>query len=89
MYQGVATMVCSDGGGLLEHVRDLQTGSVVGSIDEMATRLAELLRDDELRTRLGANGRAFITSRYTLARMIDSYNDLYRVALERFGGKHR
>jgi glycosyltransferase involved in cell wall biosynthesis len=89
MYQGVPTMVCADGGGLLEHVHEGRTGVVVGSIEEMAERLQELSNDRELRARLGRNGREYITSRYTLARMIDSYNDLYRVAQERSGGIHR
>lgn len=83
MYHGVATIVCADSPGLLEHVRDGETGFVVASVEEMAARLDELRRDPELRARLGSNARAFITSSYTLPRMVAAYNDLYRVAQER------
>jgi glycosyltransferase involved in cell wall biosynthesis len=89
MYQGTATVVCADGGGLLEHVHDGETGCVVGSIEEMAARLAELGRNAELRDRLGRSGREHITSSYTLSRMIASYNDLYRVAEERAAAAQR
>jgi glycosyltransferase involved in cell wall biosynthesis len=83
MYQGTATVVCSDGGGLLEHVHDGETGRVVGSIDDLARCLGELGADAAQCERLGAAGREHVTSSYTLSRMIASYNDLYRVAEER------
>ena len=83
MYQGVTTVVCADSAGLLEHVRDGETGRVVSSVDHLAETLASLGADRELRERLGSNARHFITSSYTLDRMIASYNDLYRVAQER------
>ncbi|MBC8145020.1 MAG: glycosyltransferase [bacterium] len=83
MYHSVPTIVCNDSPGLLEHVRDGETGFAVSSADDMYARLDELRNDPELGARIGGNARAFITSSYTLPRMIAAYNDLYRVAQER------
>lgn len=45
--------------------------------------LGNLARDPDLRTRLGAANRARILERFTLARMVDAYRELYLRALAR------
>jgi glycosyltransferase involved in cell wall biosynthesis len=83
MYQRVAPVIYSDSGGMLEHVVDDETGFVVSSVDEMASRLELLIRNAGERRRIGANAHHLVTERYTLPRMVAAYDDLYRVALER------
>ena len=83
MLQGTATVVCADSPGLLEHVHDGQTGRTVASVDDLSRCLADLGGDAAMRDRLGRNAREHVTTRYTLSNMIESYNELYRVALAR------
>jgi phosphatidylinositol alpha-1,6-mannosyltransferase len=55
-------VVAGDSGGAPEAVRDGETGYVVGGRDPglLTTRLVTLLRDAQLRTRMGAAGRTWV-----------------------------
>jgi phosphatidylinositol alpha-1,6-mannosyltransferase len=55
-------VVAGDSGGAPDAVLDGQTGYVVGGRDvgAVAERLVELLRDADLRRRMGAAGRAWV-----------------------------
>ena len=56
-----------------------------GTVDGLASRLGELARDTELRTRMGAAGRERMQTRYSVDRLIDDMDRLYRELLERKG----
>lgn len=75
----VATRV----GGVPDVVRDGVDGFLVdvGDADAMATRLAELARDPELRARMGAAGRERVVERYAVERLVDDIDSLYRTLL--------
>jgi glycosyltransferase involved in cell wall biosynthesis len=79
----VATRV----GGVPDVVDDGVDGFLVeaGSVDELASRLAELARDPALRMRMGAAGRERMQTRYAVGRLIDDVDLLYRELLERKG----
>ena len=79
----VATRV----GGVADVVRDEVDGFLVelGDTDEAADRLAELARKTELRSRMGAEGRARVIRRYAVDRLVDDVDRLYRELLERKG----
>jgi len=64
-------------GGVPDVVRD----GVPGDIDAAAARLAELAVDPALRTRLGASGRTRALERYSVARLVDDVDRLYRSLL--------
>lgn len=81
MAMGIPSIVFSDGGGLLEHVKDGETGFVVSSVEEMALRLAQLIENRDLRREIGLKGRDFVRSRYTLGQMVQSYDELYDFAI--------
>jgi glycosyltransferase involved in cell wall biosynthesis len=49
----------------------------VASPDETAAAIVRLASDAQLRRRLGEAGRARARSRYTKARMIETYRELY------------
>jgi glycosyltransferase involved in cell wall biosynthesis len=70
-------------GGVPDVVRDGVDGFLVepGDIDAAAARLAELAVDPALRTRLGASGRTRALERYSVARLVDDVDRLYRSLL--------
>ena len=72
----VATRV----GGVPDVVRDGEDGFLVepGASDDLADRLAELARDEDLRERFGAAGRARVLPRYAVDRLVDDVDRLYR-----------
>jgi glycosyltransferase involved in cell wall biosynthesis len=66
-----------------EIVQDGRTGLVVPprDADSLAVALASLLQDPALAARQGAAGLAVVRERFTLARMIDRYEDVFRACL--------
>jgi glycosyltransferase involved in cell wall biosynthesis len=75
----VATRV----GGVPDVVREGEDGFLVdpGDVDALAERLAQLAADRELRERLGAAGRARVIPRYSVERLVDDVDRLYRSLL--------
>jgi glycosyltransferase involved in cell wall biosynthesis len=75
----VATRV----GGVPDVVREGEDGFLVepGDVDALAERLARLAADPELRERLGAAGRARVVPRYSVDRLVDDIDLLYRSLL--------
>ena len=74
-------------GGVPDVVRDGVDGYLVeaGDVEGAAARLAELAADPELRARLGESGRARVVDRYSVARLVDDVDRLYRSLLESKG----
>ena len=75
----VATRV----GGVPDVVEDEVSGYLVepGAVDEPAERLAALAADPELRRRLGEAGRRRVLPRYSVDRLLDDVDRLYRALL--------
>lgn len=73
-------IVATSVGGVPKVVHDGETGLLVPAGDEAALRgaLARLLGDDALATRLGTRGRELALERYAVARMVDTYEAIYR-----------
>jgi glycosyltransferase involved in cell wall biosynthesis len=71
-------------GGVPDVVRDGVDGFLVeaGDVDGAAARLAELAADPTLRRRLGESGRRRVLERYSVARLVDDVDRLYRAVLE-------
>lgn len=70
-------------GGVPDVVRDGVDGYLVaaGDIEGAAARLAELAGDPALRARLGGAGRARVLERYSVSRLVDDVDRLYRALL--------
>jgi glycosyltransferase involved in cell wall biosynthesis len=70
-------------GGVPDVVRDGLDGFLVepGDTEHAASRVAELARDDELRARLGASGRERVLRRYSVERLVEDVDRLYRALL--------
>jgi glycosyltransferase involved in cell wall biosynthesis len=71
-------------GGVPDVVRDGKDGFLVeaGDVVGAAARLAELARNSALRQRLGESGRTRVVERYSVARLVDDVDRLYRSLLE-------
>jgi len=74
-------------GGVPDVVRDGEDGFLVeaGDVEGAARRLADLAADPALRARLGESGRARVLERYSVARLVDDVDRLYRALLESKG----
>jgi glycosyltransferase involved in cell wall biosynthesis len=70
-------------GGVPDVVRDGVDGFLIepGDIEGAAARLAALAADPALRTRLGESGRARVLERYSVARLVNDVDRLYRSLL--------
>jgi glycosyltransferase involved in cell wall biosynthesis len=84
---GGCPVVATRVGGVPDVVEDGVDGFLVepAAVQELAARLAELARDPELRTRMGAAGRERMQTRYAVDRLVDDIDRLYRELLERKG----
>ena len=82
---GGRPVVATDVGGVPDVVRDGVDGFLVepGDVDALADRLAELAADPELRRRMGEAGSASVRERYSVERLLDDVDRLYRSLLAR------
>lgn len=78
-------IVASAVGGLLELVRDGYNGVLVPPANPtaLAEALEQLLSDEPLRSRLGAEARRHVTTRYSFQRMVAAIDALYLTELHR------
>lgn len=83
LASGTAT-VSTDVGGVRDVVRDGESGLLVpaGDIAGIASALDRLVADGELRRRFGAFGRADVREKYSVDRLLDDVDDLYRRLLD-------
>ena len=75
--------VSFDRGGVTDVVRHMETGyqARFGDVDDLAHGLELLLRDDDLRARLGRQGRELAEREFSSRVQVDRYVDLYRSKL--------
>ncbi len=76
-------VVSTDVGGVSDVVRDGTDGFLVepGDAEAMAERLERLARDPQLRADLGEAGRRRVLERYSVGRLVDDVDALYRSLL--------
>jgi glycosyltransferase involved in cell wall biosynthesis len=76
-------VVATDVGGVADVVRDGESGFLVppGDVDQIADRLARLAGDEGLRRAFGERGRAYVLPRYSVPRLVDDVDTLYRSLL--------
>jgi len=78
MAAGLPSVVV-DAPGVTECHEDGRTGFVVSrTVEELAMRLAFLLRDPDLRERMGIAASKYVESRYSIRANREKYLDLYR-----------
>jgi trehalose synthase len=64
-------------GGIRHQIEDGVNGFLVSSVEEAATRIVQLIKDKELRTRMGERARETVKERFLLIRLLEQYLDLF------------
>ncbi|MDT4966442.1 MAG: hypothetical protein QOJ64_1179 [Acidobacteriota bacterium] len=83
-------MVVTRVGGMVDAVRDGETGVVVehSNPQDLARGILQLLRDPNKARELGRAGRKLMLERFTLSRAVSDLNDLYQIQLLRAEKRH-
>ena len=76
MWKGAA-VIGGDTGGIRCQIEDGENGFLVDSVDDAADRIVRLLKDSDLRQRLGARARETVKEKYLLSRYVEEYLDLF------------
>lgn len=64
-------------GGIRYQIEDGVNGFLVNSVEEAAARIVQLLKDPELRRRLGEAARETVRKKFLLSRKLEQYLDLF------------
>lgn len=64
-------------GGIRYQIEDGVNGFLVNTVEEAATRIVQLLRDEDLRRRLGEAGRETVRQKFLLSRNLEQYLDIF------------
>ena len=75
MWKGAA-VIGGNVGGIRHQIRDGESGFLVSSVDEAAERIVRLLRDPDLRERLGRAAHERVREHFLFTRTIEQYLDL-------------
>jgi trehalose synthase len=76
MFKGTP-VIGGNVGGIRHQIEDGVNGRLVGSVEEAADALVELLRDDGRRARMGRRAAASVRERFLLSRLLEQYLDLF------------
>ena len=63
-------------GGIRYQIEDGVNGFLVSSIEEAAQRIVQLIKDEELRERMGQRARETVRKRFLMIRLLEQYLDL-------------
>lgn len=83
MWKGAA-VVGGDVGGIRHQIQDGVNGFLVRSVPEAAERIVQLLKDPDLRRRLGAAARETVRRRFLMTRLLEDQLDLIAAFDARF-----
>jgi len=73
---GIPTIVMRDGGGLAEHITD-GGGFIAEDFEDLVQIIRSLVCSEELRARVGENGKSYVREKYSVERMVKSYDSFY------------
>lgn len=76
MWKGTP-VIGGDTGGIRSQIDDGRNGYLVSSVEEAAERIVQLIKDDALRRRIGANARESVRKQFLLIRLLEQYLDLF------------
>jgi trehalose synthase len=71
-------------GGIRYQIEDGENGFLVSSIEEAAARIVQVIKDKDLRERLGRKGREVVRERFLMTRLLEQYLDLFNSFETRF-----
>ncbi len=75
MWKGAA-VIGGDVGGIRHQIVDGVNGFLVGTVDQAAERIVELLRDEDLRRRLGERAKETVREKFLMSRLLEDWLDL-------------
>lgn len=75
MWKGAA-VIGGNVGGIRQQIEDGKSGFLVSSVDEAADRIVRLLRDRDLRDRMGNAARERVRENFLFTRTVEQYLDL-------------
>jgi trehalose synthase len=87
MWKGAA-VIGGDCGGIRHQIDDGKNGFLVGSVEQAAERIVRLVKDVDLRRRLGAAARETVRKRFLMSRLLEQYLDLFAAFEPRFTLNH-
>jgi trehalose synthase len=76
MWKGAA-VVGGRVGGIRHQIEDGVSGFLVESVDQAAERIVQLLRDPNLRARIGAQARNSVRERFLMTRLMEDWLDMF------------
>ncbi len=75
MWKGTP-VIGGDCGGIRKQIDDGETGYLVGSVEEAAERMVELVREPEKAAEMGSRARDVVRRKFLLSRLVEEYIDL-------------
>jgi trehalose synthase len=75
MWKGTP-VIGGDVGGIRYQIEDGVNGFLVSSVEEAAQRIVQLIKDEELRNRIGQKARETVTQRFLMLRLLEQHLDL-------------
>jgi trehalose synthase len=75
MWKGAA-VIGGNVGGIRRQIRDGENGFLVNTVDEAAERIVQILKDPELRHRLGASAKESVRENFLISRLLEDWIDL-------------
>ena len=88
MWKGAA-VIGGNCGGIRHQIEDGQNGFLVSTVEEAARRIVQLVKDADLRRRIGEAASETVRSRFLMSRLAEQYLDLFESFEPRFGLNHR
>ncbi len=83
MWKGAA-VIGGNVGGIRHQIRDGVNGFLVDSVEQAAARIVQLIRDPDLRRRLGEAARETVRRRFLMSRLMEDHVDLVSSIEARF-----
>jgi trehalose synthase len=83
-----APVIAGRCGGLKHQIDDGVNGFLVGSVQEAADRIVQLIRDRKLRAELGSRAYETVRGRFLLTRKMEQYIDLFSAFEPQFAANH-
>jgi trehalose synthase len=75
MWKG-AVVIGGNVGGIRRQIIDGENGFLVNSVDQAADRIVQVLKEPELRTRLGAKAKESVREKFLMSRLLEDWLDL-------------
>jgi trehalose synthase len=76
MWKGAA-VIGGNVGGIRHQIADGENGFLVDSVEEAAERIVQLIRNPDLRRRMGERARQTVKNDFLLTRLLEDYLDLF------------